>query len=77
MGCALAILIATLCISGCAVSGCGNPVTHNDIIDSNNSANEETSVVLKSRECLPLQSRMHRKHQIKREKIKARYSRDY
>lgn len=66
VGSVLLILFSGVLLSGCAVSGCGNPI----VIDSNDYANEQNSLTVnrpdhKLREPIPIQ----------RGKIRGKYNR--
>lgn len=72
MGCILIILFFSLVLSGCAVSGCGNPIIHNDV-DSNDYVNEQNTIGIK----VPERNLLQPKHRIKYGKITGKYNRYY
>jgi hypothetical protein len=72
MGCILVILFFGVFLSGCAVSGCGNPVVHNDV-DSNDYINEQNDIKVEAPERIPLRQ----KHKISHRKISSKYSRNF
>lgn len=75
MGCILIILFFSICLSGCAVSGCGNPVSHNNV-DSNDYIDDNNIIVLESSEYRKPQI-IRRKQKISHQKIKSKYTEDF
>lgn len=70
MGFILVMLVFTLFLSGCAVSGCGNPIIHNDV-DSNDYINEQNTLTVN----VPEHKLLQQKHRIKQERISRKYNR--
>ena len=61
----LLILFSAILLAGCAVSGCGNPISHNNV-DSNDYINEQNTVTVNAPD--------HKlREQNKREKFTVKY----